>query len=250
MSQAERKSRRKSTRKRVGQAETSEHYTFRPTPEQWAAFEEAYGQRLPDTLRDQIAEAVQSYFGWEPFERHAPFADDVLNYVEQVRKAAIALQRAPARAVPPNAASYARINLASLFADPRLGESGRLETFRSIIRNFVSACDSLKGSVVENKGFEEGDAWRSLIRKLRRHFEDHGFRAKASKDSDKRNGRPSPFVAFVRALQATFPPALVRHHHSDDALSKAVSDALKPVKRDARGAGPANEGPNGTFTDE
>ena len=103
MRQAERKSRRKSTRKRVGQGETSEHYNFRPTADQWAAFECAYGKSFPESLREQITAAVQGYFDWEPFERHAPFADDVLSYLEQVRKAAVTLHKAPQRPVPPNA---------------------------------------------------------------------------------------------------------------------------------------------------
>src|SRR5215211_5936956 len=100
MSQAEPMSRRKSTRKRVGQAETSEFEKsieqdegFRPSSEQWKSLEAAYGKDFPEPLRIKIADAVEHYFFFEPLERHAPSADDALNYVRQVRKAAFALQR-------------------------------------------------------------------------------------------------------------------------------------------------------------
>jgi hypothetical protein len=170
-----------------------------------------------------------------------------LSYVEQVRKAAITLRKSPQKPVPPNAAAYVRTQLEILFTDARLGERRRTDAFYSVLRNFISACNALIASVENSGGFEEGDAWRTLVRKTARSFEEHGLRAKASKDNYR---RPSPFVAFVQSLQDTFPPDLRRHHHSDSTLSKAVSDALRNPKRDVRKPKKLNESPVGTLAEE
>src|SRR3712207_3179465 len=87
---------RKSRRKRVEASQSNAFYTFEPSGDDWERVEAEYGHSFAEADRAAIQKLVNEYFEWAPFERNAPFKDDVEDYLLRLRTAAVAFWRAPA----------------------------------------------------------------------------------------------------------------------------------------------------------
>ena len=224
---------RKSPRKRIAASQSNAHFVFEPSADDWERVEAAYDHSLVEEDRTAIRNFVNEYFEWAPFEQNAPFKDDLEEYINQLRTAAVAFWRAPAsasEAVPSDAVSRARIMLELQFDDRRLGEQNRLATLHGVMTSYVTACDRALVELREQEGFEEGRSWQQLIRQLTGYLKEVGLPTGASHEGF----RISDFVRFVRAIQALFPEALRRHYlASDTSLAKEITRA-RAIIRDKR----------------
>jgi hypothetical protein len=106
------------------------------------------------------------------------------------------------------------------FNDPRLAAGWRGEHFQGVLRSLVFACDCALNDLDAAEGSGDGQAWdwwiQVLTQIVQRHDLPYGARFV------ERSGKPSPFVALVRALQQHLP---ARHMFSDEALAKAIQRA-------------------------
>jgi hypothetical protein len=221
-----------------------------PTAIDWRRFEKEYGlergQNFDDGLRREIRAAVTNYLYWEPFERHAPFADD---FIENLAKAAEFASRltdtlralgnaicmtAPHwdRYFPPEAEETA-VDAPADEGDAAFLERILNEKPRRYRRDVKETADTIRGVLEDTlagvtrdgaPAFAEGDAWKQLIVDLARAFKARAMKVTASKDAYR---APSPFVRFVKALQSTFDKDF-RRHEADSGLPLAVGQVLKP----------------------
>jgi hypothetical protein len=106
------------------------------------------------------------------------------------------------------------------FNDPRLAAGRRGDHLQGVLRSLVFACDCALNDLGAAEGSGDGQAWdwwiQALTRIVQRHDLPYGARIV------ERSGKPSPFVALVRALQQHVP---ARHMFSDEALAKAIQRA-------------------------
>jgi hypothetical protein len=269
----ERKTNRKSRLKRLptssGGRDTA---SFKPSAEDWQRIADAYGQPLSVEDQAYITAVVDSYLHWQQFEPNAPFAEDALKHLNHIVKYAhpfLTTLLTTSDDQTNEAAAYAESLISSSMADKlspetdyiaeldaspngfvvwkHAGDSpprtNKLDELRDLLTNLLAACKAVRAQLSEDDqaAFEEGQAWQLMVRKLVLWARQRGFPATASKGRSKKasiNPPPSPFVAFVRELQKTFPAEKYqRHMHSDDALSKAIADVLADMKRQDTTAG-------------
>lgn len=243
---------RKSRKKRLPVSETLD-----PPPARWSAadadwgrLENAYGELFNSGLRAKIAKAVREYFFWATFEGDAPFADDFTQKLVKARKlgkklgevvhsfgvgrSIVALHweryfpREDGEHIggPTDEDDQALFN--RILAMPsRRGRDHR--DFSQVVHTFHSALDAALRDVKSkhSPAFSEGDAWEHLVVDLARAFKSERLKATASKDPDR---RLSPFVRFMKELQATFERETLRRHPTDAGLSGAISLALRHLK--------------------
>ena len=123
--------------------------------------------------------------------------------------------------------SYADLLIRRYFNDPRLrlAAGWRGDQFRSVLTSLVVACDCALNdlSAAEGSGDQAWDWWiQALTRIVQRYDLPHGARIVET------SGKPSPFVALVRAVQlvrALQEHVPARHMFSDGALAKAIQRA-------------------------
>jgi hypothetical protein len=243
---------RKRRKKRLQLSDAVAPDTWSPTKADWDKLEKAYGKTFNKDLRAEIETAVQEYFSWAPFEEAAPFANDFIQKLVKARKLAKELgkvvhsfggagsmvarhweqffPREDEEHLPDGPADeddkalFDRI----LAMPSRRGRNHR--DFSQVVHTIFSALgDALRDVTRENSAaFSEGDAWEKLVIDLARAFRSRGLgRATATKDRD----RPlSPFVRFVKELQATFKDETLRRHPTPAGLSGAISQALSLLK--------------------
>jgi hypothetical protein len=73
--------------------------------------------------------------------------------------------------------------------------------------------------------------WNWWVRKLTAVLKAHQLPTEARKDTDKsKTEKPSPFVGFIRELQACIPADYRRTTHSDPALAVAIVRARASVR--------------------
>jgi hypothetical protein len=243
---------RKSRRRRLPRSGTlGAPAKWNPSDADWGRLETAYGATFNNDLRAEIEEAVQEYCSWAPFEDTALFADDFIRKLIKARKLANDLGKVvhsfgvTGSMVTPHWERYfpredeehlpegpADEDDKALFdrivAMPcKRGRNHR--DFSQVVHMIHSALDAaLRDVARENSAaFSEGDTWMQLVADLARAFRSSRYKATATKNQ----GSPlSPFVRFVKELQATFKDETLRRHPTDAALSRAISQALVLLK--------------------
>ena len=79
-----------------------------------------------------------------------------------------------------------------------------------------------------NQGRRRGETWGNWVCHVRKIIDAHQLPTEVRKDTDKnKKGKPSPFVALIRELQARIPEANRKSSHSDIALSEAIARARR-----------------------
>jgi hypothetical protein len=224
---------RKSRRRRVGESSFVGAASFNPTEEDWSGVEEASGYSLTPAVRSRITELVQEYFDWEPFERNAPFSEDVVACLRKIKKAALALELAIAGAnasVPENVRQHAH-SLIERFGSQLQAAQGRyLLAYRKQTSDFIAASTKAVSHLRDpdrSGAFVEGERWQRLVRELGRCLSGAGMKVGVSHGSDKSSSnRGSDFAEFLKALQGLFPKEFKRHHLSTShAFAKEISRA-------------------------
>jgi hypothetical protein len=231
---------RKARKRRVSESSVIGDIPFRPIDSDWKGVEQAYSQPLKAEDRAAIAAMVKTYFYWAPFETNAPFVSDVENRVKVLRTAASAFERAfVRRGRPEEAIIYAESLLARKLSPA--DASRQMHSFRQSLSNFIRACDQALKELhqTDYPSFEEGDAWRKLVRGLTSYLRSQGYPTGASQ-AFRKDGRDSEFVCLFEALQKLFPSELRRHHLSGrPSLAKEINRArnrrwdTKPARESA-----------------
>ena len=233
---------RKPAEKPAGQAAVGKLYrkdTVHALPRRVAADRETLRRSFQPKDREQLVGIVDDYFGMQPFEGAAPFADDAQAYLKNVRAKANAFSRC---LVPPPSRREAAFFVQRLITQRfHGGQQSGPDKWDEVI-HFISAFEAASRLAaeelpkhVEGRGFVEGYAWRGLIRELDRFCRERSLRVGASKGSNKsRRREPSPFVAFVYELQRAFPDKFRRHNFSHEALAKAIATARRAPARDRK----------------
>jgi hypothetical protein len=230
---------RKSRRKRLPHSSASGRPEFAPSEEDWKRIEAAY-PLLTVADRETITAIVNEYLHNERFERNAPFLDDALKWLKAAEKSATRFWKTTwggGDSEKGDAIFYAQDYVERHIDDHGLqipGES-KWDALVSIMTNVVAALAIARREVPKEAraGFVEGETWDAMICQLSDFAEAKGFPVGASKGVDKAaSSKPSPFVAFIREIQNTFPAVSRRHNASDIAIAEAISVARR--KRRAR----------------
>jgi hypothetical protein len=232
-----------------------------PTDADWGQLETAYGATFNSVLRAKIEEAVPEYYSWAPFEDTAPFADDFIRKFVKAKKLANELgkvvhsfgvagpivaqhweryfPREDEEHLPEGPADDDDRALFDRIVAMHCKRGRNHRDFSQVVHTIYSALDAaLRDVARENSAaFSEGDAWEKLVIDLARAFRSSGHKATATKDLKRPNRPLSPFVRFVKELQATFKDETLRRHPTDAGLSRAISQAiglLRPKRLDKR----------------
>jgi hypothetical protein len=242
---------RKSRRRRLPISRTfGAPIEWHPTAADWRRLETAYSERLrfDSYLRAEIEKAVEQYLCDAPFEVAASHADDFMKNLAKARKLAKELEKVvhsfggAGSMVAPHWERYfpredgekfdgpadEDDNAFShrIFALPSKRGSGRRD-FSGVIHAIVSALDGALRDVArtDSAAFSEGDAWSQLVINLALADRPRARIATATKDPNR--PRLSPFVRFVKELQATFNEKTLRRYPTDSAISEELQKDFK-----------------------
>ena len=220
------KSSRKSRRRRINIGFSSEWQTFEPTDHDWIVMEKAIGQKLTAEVRFETTKIVQRYFKVQPFEKSAPFLDDVLKRMEIITKAIANLQKALGEGGLDNLSDIVRAQLAQGL-DGNTWE--HIEELDEGLRLLFASAQQAKLDFIEqsSEGLEEGDAWQEMAASLKELMRSRGLPHGASQDEVKHSTNP-PFVEFFMKLQDVFPKASLRRQSASPlAFGKQIGLAVR-----------------------
>lgn len=226
---------RRRRKRRLPTASGSWSTHFAPTAGQWRSVEKAYGIRLDDSARAEIAALVKEYLADEPLERHAPFVSDALHWLGGVDRRARAFLTAiynsanEAEQLKADAEEYARERIDAHLKHPLLGEREKWDAVVGIMLDVVWALKHAKEDTQSDShiGIAEGEAWDLLVDGLSQFAERRGFPTSVSKGYDKTaESEPSAFVRMFRALQTLFPEGS-RHQRTYMATAQAITEARR-----------------------
>lgn len=201
----------------------------------WPQIEKEYGRKLSPDVRQHILKASTSFVYFEEFERTAPPVNEAAAYVSSIKSAANTLQKKlfGSSKSSSDARTYARSIIKQKFDDPRLIQSNNnlSDALHGVLTSLEVACmQALKEMENPNAAaHREGECWQNWIRSLTKITSENGLPYRVSKGSDKSDNR-SPFVRLITALHKCVSKEARRHHHSAQALAKAISDARAPRK--------------------
>jgi hypothetical protein len=227
---------RKSRRARLSSASYTGRTWFAPSPEERRRIEAALGVRFSEEQFRELVGIVDNYFGMQPFERAAPFADDAQAWLNEVRSKArtffeVLTRRPGSRR---DAAFVVERLITKNLEDGRLGGQEKWNEILLCMSSFVVASEFAAKELsqqIKRRGFVEGDAWSKLIRELTLFCQARSLPTHASKGLNKSpRAKPSPFVAFVYELQLAFPGRFRRHNFSYGALATAITNARAPAR--------------------
>ena len=257
---------RKSRRRRLPISDTlGAPLEWSPTAADWRRLETAYSDRLrfDSQLRAEIEKAVEQYLCDAPFEVAAPHANDFMKSLAKARKLAKELEnvvrsfggagsmvaRHWERYFPREDGEYIdgpadeddSAFFHRIFALPsKRGRDHR--DFSQVVHTFHSALAATLQDVAhtDSAAFSEGDAWSQLVVDLALAFMSSSALANrprariatATKDLDR--PRLSPFVRFVKELQATFNEKTLRRYPTDSAISEKLQKDFKKEIRQLR----------------
>jgi hypothetical protein len=209
--------------------------------EQWQAIEHAYARQLNADVRQQITTVTTQYLKDCVFERTAAPKAMARERLQRIRRKTGDLEKemldsetfststddlSREQERQQSVHSYTDHLIRRHFNDPRLAAGWRGDHFQGVLRSLVVACDCALNDLVTAEGSGDGQAWDWWIQALTQIVQGHDLPYGAR--IVERSGKPSPFVALVRALQLTralqehVPP---RHMFSDEALAKAIQRA-------------------------
>jgi hypothetical protein len=196
----------------------------------WSRIERALGIPLSAEARSGIYEATYTFLFLAGSGQNAEPISAARKTVQRVKKSSKNFQGVIFD-FPPNvgreAGLYAR-HLVNYYCDPALKEVGGLQSVAAQMNLLVAACDRALKHLEDPSiyGLRRGDMWKCWIQKLDAVLLAHNLPTGARKDADKsKTGLPSPYVAFVRELQACLPAKYQRSTQSDEALAKAIYDS-------------------------
>jgi hypothetical protein len=223
------KSNRKARRPRINLSSAAfGSVEYRPNDATWLKFEVAIGRPIEKNVRDSLIDIIEGFFGAAPYETAAPFLDDVIAKAKQIKGGALALRDILSSQDSADKSVQLVVGRNCKIRGVKPG-SDQLRTVRHVLTALINACSQSQHYFATQPGFEEGDGWALMIRRLRALFRESGLPSGASQDSSK----PSKFVRFVAVLQAeSFPAALRRHETSDVALATQINRLSK--KRDIK----------------
>ena len=230
------KTRRPSRRARLPYAIISDPLsTFEPTAANWQAMEGAYDRPLGDDDREEIVKLVTNYFHLGQFGRNASFVDDAEKWLAKVQKAAESTQNDlgvfskelfPDEQTENSAEFHARYRIKQHLKERRRWPEHKIEYVQNVLKDYLDAI-ALTAKELETAsswGPIEEIQWGILIIGLTKWFKDNRFPVGASKGANKSTSdKPSAFVAFVHALQLTFPKEYQRHMPNPGVLVTAIN---------------------------
>ncbi len=111
------------------------------------------------------------------------------------------------------------------------GRHGLQNLALKLDRDVSKGCDRALVELRAQKddGFRRGEMWELWVRKLTAILSKNDLPTRVRKDADKtKTARPSPFVSFIRELQACLPARYRRSHavRSDFEANAALSTAI------------------------
>jgi hypothetical protein len=114
------------------------------------------------------------------------------------------------------------------FDNGRIVGPQRLRSLGLVLSSLIVACNRALADLENPKkqGRRRGETWGNWVCRVTDIMEAHQLPIEVRKDTDKNTtGKPSPFVALIRELQACIPEANRRSTHSDIALSETIARA-------------------------
>ena len=213
----------------------------------WKRIEKAYGHALTKPLRPKICDATREYLEWDELEKAAQRTSEAEVKINAVKAAASkfrdAIFRRP-RNIARDADFFARRLIGKHLGLSFQGRDGLQNLLLKIERDIsdacdrafdiFDACDRALHDLQEENGFRDGETWGLWIRKLTKILKAHQLPTEVRKDTVKNlTGKPSPFVAFVRELQACVPEEYRRSqpYSAEAPANIALSEAIYRARR-------------------
>ena len=201
--------------------------------EDWKRIELAYGYAVPMAAREAIRAATLTFLFFVKGEQVARPISEPRDRIQQLKEAAKAFQEAVFDN-PQDSRRDSRIYADHLvkryFDDARIAGREGLRSLGLVMTSLIVACNHALAHLEnpQNHAHRRGDAWGNWVRRVTDVIEAHQLPSEVRKDTDKNaTGKPSPFVALIRELQACIPEADRRSTHSDIALSEAIVRARR-----------------------
>lgn len=248
----------------IGTAHGSPGENWELTDDAWHRCELAWEVSIDADTRHDIRDIVRAAIDREPFGRTAPFADDAIEWLKRVEKAARQFAAIKTHAPGGGATAYAEgcinstlntipdtafLDLMRNRGEPRVKLTDeplfklRLRFAIRIATEVQHAARQAKAELQEESypAFHEKSAWKTMIQKLWQMANERGLPAGINKSGIRKTKEvgivdktSSPFVAFVSELQHSLPEGLNRHNHSLPALATAMTDAMEPLRREIK----------------
>lgn len=200
----------------------------------WPAIESAYGFEIKPEPRDIIAEIVNRYLAEAAAERGAAFVKDATTWLTGVESAANDLLNALMAGKNSRATTFSKSVMGDVLRPSRaLQEHGRdidADDLARLANDIIFSARHARCEIEaeDAPAFRDKEAWRTMVRELWSLARQQGWPAQVAKD-----GRLSPFVAFIKALQAQLPEVFAEHHHSDASLATALIEATRDLRAGA-----------------
>lgn len=241
---------------------------YEPSNETWLAIEAPYRnagrcgadfQGFRDDERESLRSIVNRYLDMRRFELAAVLVKDRFAEIEHVFKAARALNGALSNLTggPDKPNEAARRDAVSVIEEEWSGAGGligdKLNEVLSWSLALALACKKAKarqdGSIVgepdeehwwreaHDAGIREGTAWNNMVLELADFVRARNLKVSANKGGGA-EFKPSPFVAFVRAVENGYPEGIPVRSSTDHGLTSAISEVLKNAKRGKVRPGP------------
>jgi hypothetical protein len=199
----------------------------------WKRIELTYGHAVSTTAREQIYGATLTFLFFVEGEQTARPVSEARDRILQLKGAALLFQKAVFDN-PPDGVRVSRIYADELvkryFEDPRWADPQGLRSLELVMSSLMVACKQALTDLEnpKNHGRRKGEAWRNWVCRVTDIIDAHQLPIEVRKDTDKNaTGKPSPFVALIRELQAFIPQACRQSTHSDIALSEAIARARR-----------------------
>jgi len=192
---------------------------WKPDSQDWCAIETGYGCLLGEELRSKISLIVNKYFQNEAFGRSAPFVEDGIEWLTNLEKVLLSLAKTH------NGTGDAKVYAEWLLLDHFDDLTGQTFSLKKFVKTAGKAAWAARQAIEEisdkdHQKFGEKNAWKVMINSLRELMTSEKLPIGVSKGGI---GRTSPFVSFIRELQATFEQkSLARHTHSDETLATEI----------------------------
>jgi hypothetical protein len=197
-------------------------------------FEALIGRALSTVEQGALSALAKRYLCAKAIETNSPTVAAIKKRLGNVKKTAGALRKALTATDTNSADFFAAREISEWLRDRPFSRRiiGRVDAnaVALLMRDLERACERASRSSVHPQ--ELPPSWLRFMHDLEGWAQSAGMAATVSKRLQGKGGRlkPSPFVALVKASQAAFPAAYREHTQSDDALSTAVSNALRVVK--------------------
>jgi hypothetical protein len=201
----------------------------------WQRIEAAYGQSLSETVRSEICAETREYLDWATFEQTVRTISEAATRVRSIKKAVREL-RDVVMQCPPKIGRDADLIARRLIANHsglsfEKGRDGLQNLVLKAAKCVLEGCNLAHAELKRGaeSGFRRGDTWNLWVRNLTATLKAHQLPTEVRKDTDKnKTGKPSPFVRFIRELQACFPKEYRRSqaNNSDFEPNIALSEAI------------------------